>query len=290
MVSGVENFSNTNYFELQSKLKAVSDKQGVLGKAWNGFKEFSGLGKSESDCESMLEKYKNGSISFDEALSYIEDFEKRQDNASELISNLATGVGAIAFTTATAGAGTIVWATAAKAAPIGAAIKSGVNMLDRATNDVEGDALDVKEVTKDVISGAVTGTTSAVSSGIFKGRADGTMALSTSIKNGAKCGVACGSLSGSTSYLTDVALDEDKEFSAGDLIKNTATSALVSGTVGGAVGAGAYNSVAHNGIFSQVNRDSLKQAFTEDSVLSSIRKIAGDKVKAIFNSVKSKFA
>lgn len=271
MISGVENFSNAKYLELQSKLNEVGDKQGFLGNAWNGFKEFSGLGKSESDCESMLEKYKNGAINFEEALAYIEDFEKKQDNSVDLITNIATGVGAIAYM----GAGTFAFPAAFAAAPIGAAIKTAVNVLDRSTNKVEGDALDAKEIAKDVVSGAVTGTTSAVSSGIFEGVKQGN--IFTSVKNGVKCGVACGAMSGSTSYLTDVALDKDKDFDAGDLIGNTATSALVSGVVGGTIGGGVYANVTKGGVLNNID------GVTRDSVLSSGRKIGGNFVRQTGN-------
>lgn len=268
MINGVENFSNAKYLELQSKLKDVGDKQGVLGQAWNGFKEFSGLGKSEKNCESMLEKYKNGKIGFEEALSYIEDFEKRQDGAVDLMTNIATGVGAIAY----AGTGPVGFVAALGAAPIGAAIKTGVNIFDRATNDVEGDALDAKEIVKDTVSGAVTGATSAVSSGIFKGIDQKNIGLS--VKNGIKCGLECGAISGSTSYLTDVALDSDKDFNAGDLVANAANSALVSGAVGGVVGGGVYQNITNGGFLTHFNNN-----IARDSLLSSARKIGGNTVR-----------
>ncbi len=289
MVDGVKNFSNRKYLELQTKLEEVKDKQGIVGKTWNGFKELTGLGVSEDSCENMLENFKKGKLSFEEAVSYIEEFEKKQDSSVDLLTNIATGVGAIAFTTFAPIAGTGALAVALSA-PVGSVIKAGTKIIDRATNDVENDALNSKEIIKDAVKGAVTGATSTVSSGIFKGRATGTMELATSIKNGAKCGLACGALSGSTSYITDTALDEDKDFNTGELIANTATSALVSGTVGGLFGAGAYSNVTKDGIFAHVNRENLTQAFAEDSVLSSARKIAGNRVNSAKNFFKTSAA
>ncbi len=290
MVYGAENFSSVNYLELESKLKDIHSKQGVLGKFWNNVKEFTTFGKSEKDCEKMLEKYKSGYISFEEAVGYIEDFEKKQENTVDLLTNIATGIGAIAYVTATAGTGPIGWTTALLGAPVGALIKSGANLLDRATNEVQRDALDVKEIAHDVVSGAVTGMTSAVSSGIFKGRASGQINFATSVKNGIKCGLSCGAISGSSSYLTDVVLDEDKEFNTADLLNSTASNALISGAVGGVIGGAACNNVIHSGIFSKVNRNNLAQAFGEDSFLSSSRKVLSNKVKNVTENLKTNFA
>ena len=272
-LGGIYNNSSANKKtqELEEKLKEVQDEQGFLGKTWNGFKEITNLGLSNSDCEKMVDKYNNGEISFEEAVSYIEDFESKQETMSELGANILTGIGAIAFATTALSAGPIGWVAAiAKGAPIGAALKTGIKTLDRATNDIEGDALDMKQMTKDAISGALTGTTSAVSAGVGAGIKAGKVGLS--ILNGAKCGTICGSVSGAASYLADVAFEEDKEFNTGELLKNTATSAFVSGTVGAVVGGGMY------GLSSNVGKEATKtlgQTIVADSSSSTARKLLG---------------
>ena len=272
-LGGIYNNSSANKKtqELEEKLKEVQDEQGFLGKTWNGFKEITNLGLSNSDCEKMVDKYNNGEISFEEAVSYIEDFESKQETMSELGANILTGIGAIAFATTALSAGPIGWVAAiAKGAPIGAALKTGIKTLDRATNDIKGDALDMKQMTKDAISGALTGTTSAVSSGVGAGIKAGKVGLS--ILNGAKCGTICGSVSGAASYLADVAFEEDKEFNTGELLKNTATSAFVSGTVGAVVGGGMY------GLSSNVGKEATKtlgQTIVADSSSSTARKLLG---------------
>lgn len=272
-LGGIYNNSSANKKtqELEEKLKEVQDEQGFLGKTWNGFKEITNLGLSNSDCEKMVDKYNNGEISFEEAVSYIEDFKSKQETMSELGANILTGIGAIAFATTALAAGPIGWVAAiAKGAPIGAALKTGIKTLDRATNDVEGDTLNMKQMTKDAISGALTGTTSAVSSGVGAGIKAGKVGLS--ILNGAKCGTICGSVSGAASYLADVAFEEDKEFNTGELLKNTATSAFVSGTVGAVVGGGMY------GLSSNVGKEATKtlgQTIVADSSSSTARKLLG---------------
>lgn len=257
--------------ELENKLKEVQNEQGFLGKSWNALKEVTNLGLSNSDCEKLVDKYNNGEISFEEAVSYIEDFESKQNTMSELGANILTGIGAIAFATTALSAGPIGWAAAIiKGAPIGAALKTGIKTLDRATNDVENDSIDIKQMTKDAISGAVTGTTSAVSSGVGAGIKAGKIGLS--ILNGAKCGTICGTVSGATSYLTDVAFEDNKEFNTEELIKNTATSAFISGTVGAVVGGGMYGLSANTG---KEATKTLGQTIVADSTSSSARKGLG---------------
>ena len=160
---------------LEETLQNIEDKQGILGKAWNGIKEITTLGVSESDCESMLEKYNKGEVSFEKAIEYLEEYDSKQETLSGLLSNIVTGVGAIAI----AGAGPVGWGMAfIKGAPIGAAIKAGIGVLDRATNDVEDDAIDGKQIVKDVVSGALTGAASAVSGSqcfIYKGLENASM-------------------------------------------------------------------------------------------------------------------
>ncbi len=276
----------TGLHNLNNRWEEIKAHQGVLGKAWNEFKEATNLGQSVSDCESMLEKYKNHEITLDEAMEYINSFDEKQSDMTNLISNIATGVASIAIATtamfATGGA-SIGWGLAMlKGAPIGAVIKTGLKTLDRATNDVEGDALDKKEIIKDVVSGAVTGTTSAVSSHIFAGVK--AAKLSTSIINGTKCGLVCGAMSGSANYLTDTALDENKEFNFDELAQNAATSALVSGSVGAFVGGGVYGVENMLGNVGKDVTSSLSHTITRDSFLSSSRKVLGNAERQAFSS------
>lgn len=255
---------------LKSRFAEINDKQGVLGSIWNGVKEITNSGVSKSDCENILEKYNKGEISFDKALEYINNYDKKQNNATELEANIVTGIASIAFATCMA-TGPIGWGAALLfGAPVGALVKAGIKIFDRATNKVKNDEFDTKQITKDMISGAVTGAASAVSSGVGAGIKAGKLSLS--VKNGAKCGVECGALAGATSYATNVAFDKDKHFNMNDFVKTTATSAFVSGTVGAAVGVGMY------GLSNNIGQDvakSLKQTIIDDSLSSSSRKILG---------------
>lgn len=266
-ISNVRKIDEQSIF-LEEKLENIEDKQGILGKAWNGIKEFTSLGVSQSDCENMLEKYNKGEISFEEAVNYLDEYDSKQETMSGLFENILTGVGGIALATATAGTGNAIgWGLAfLKGAPVGAVIKTGLGALDRATNDIEGDALDGKQIAKDAISGALTGAASAVSGSeclIYKsvGKNITTNKIGNSIIKGALCGVECGAMSGVATYMTDVALG-DKKFNFGDLTSDTLTSVFVSGSVGGALG----------GVTANLGGSS---SVAKDCLLSSTRKALG---------------
>lgn len=228
-----------NAAALEDELAAVQDEQGVFMNAWDDFKGFLGVGTSSSKCEDAIERYKNGDISYEEALSEIEKFDTKQSSSLDLFANIATGVSAVVAGTAAAAA---VVATGGAAAPAviaalagagaGAVTKSGVKFTDRATNNIKDDALDGKQIAKDAISGAISGAISAATIG--NGSVIG--AKAGAIKS-AKLGVKTGAISGSSNYLLDCAFDENKDFNVGELALNTASGALVSGAVGGIMGA-----------------------------------------------------
>ena len=277
--------------EVNDRWNQIKAQQGFLGKAWNGVKELTHLGKSETRCESMLKQYEMGEISLEEAIEYIEDFNNKQENMTDLIANVATGIGSISVATiATGGLAIGPCIAIAKGAPTGAVIKTGLKTLDRATNDVKGDALDGKEIIKDVVSGATTGATSAVSSNIFKGVKEATktmtvaQGLKTSVLNGTKCGLACGAVSGAINYSTNAILDDDKKFNFGDLTKVTLTSSAISGTVGATVGGGVFGIESALGNLGQSSALSTSGIIVRDSALSSTRKVLGNAEKQLINA------
>lgn len=273
---------------LEEKLSSIQDEQGIIGKTFNGIKEFTGLGVSYDDCQSMVEKYEQGLISFDEAVEFIDTYDKKQSTTTQLITNVATGVGAIAVAT-TAMASMPVSAVGlglavAKGAPIGAALKTGIGILDRATNNVEDDAADLKQIAKDAISGSMTGVTSAISSGVGAGIKAGKIGLS--ILNGTKCGALCGGASAGVNYLTDVAFG-DRDFKFGDLTKDVAFSSFVSGSVGAVVGAGIYGLSGIKGLVGTTGKEvtnSTSQVIAKDATASSLRKALGQKEKDILSA------
>ena len=273
-VSGLTNKSVAEYkkayAELSNLFEDVKDKQGAIGSLWDDVKGITGVGVSEEKCASMLEKFKNGEINFEQAASYIEKYDTKQNDTTDLIANILTGVASISATTIAGVMGGPLLPILALGAGVGAITKACIKFFDRATNKVQNDEFDAKLIAKDVVTGAVTGATSAVPSGVAQGIKTGSKALA--IKNGIKCGVACGAASGSINYMTDVALG-DKDFNFGDMATSAAASAFLSGTVGAGVGAGLYDIANFKGMVGKEVSKTLSQAIASDSASSSARKV-----------------
>ena len=231
--------------ELSSMLNDAEDKQGIVGSAWNSFKSFIGIGSSTKKCENAISDFKEGKISYDEAKSIISDFDSKQDGSVNMFSNLATGVvvaGVIASAVATGG---LSLGVVAAAAGVGGATKAGLKFADRATNKVKGDALDGKQIVKDGLSGAVEGVATAATMGIGSAAKNvaGETAKSTlksaivsGAKEGAKTGGVAGAITGAGEYTINASMEDDVEFNAQGLLKNTAANALGGAVAGGVIG------------------------------------------------------
>lgn len=231
--------------ELSSMLSDTEDKQGIVGSAWNSFKSFIGIGSSTKKCENAISDFKEGKISYDEAKSIISDFDSKQESSVNMFSNIATGVvvaGGVASAVATGG---LSLGAVAAAAGVGGATKAGLKFADRATNNVKGDALDGKQIVKDGLSGAVEGVATAATMGIGSAvknvageTAKSTLkgAIISGAKEGAKTGGVAGAITGAGEYTVNAAMEDDVEFNAGDLLKNTAANALGGAVAGGVIG------------------------------------------------------
>ena len=76
---------------LEEEFEEVQDKQGFLGKLWNGIKNVTGIGLGSNKVEDAIEDYNNGEISYEEALETIESYEEKQEGGVNLITNIAAG-------------------------------------------------------------------------------------------------------------------------------------------------------------------------------------------------------
>ena len=285
----VDVVNTSSYNQLQLKLKEAKNKQGVLGQTWNSFKEVTGFGQSYSDCKKMVEKYKDGEISMTEAMEYIQDFEDKQDNITDLKKNIITGTSAIVATAGAVAAGGALAPILLTGAAVGAIAKTAVGLIDRGTNKVKNDEFDAKTIAKDVISGATTGAASALPSGAVSGKLASKFTNKTiqgMVKYGT-CSALCGATSGAIGYTTDVALNEDKQFDFGELVKNSATSAFVSGTVGAGLGAFQVSDAGQTLTkdLEKLGHSDKASVSIRDSFFSSLRKIFGrnvnDGIKAV---------
>ncbi len=254
---------------LNEQLENVRNKQGFFSKAWNGFKELVNLGTSVEKCEAVIEKYKNGEISYEEASAEIQNFANKQDSSLNLFSNIASSVLAIAViaavTACTGGIGTA--AAIAIGVGTGAATKAGFKLADRSTNAVEGDEFDAKQIAQDALSGAVTGGLAAAT----MGTAGSASCVKEAVKGCAETGVKTGALAGSSNYVIDCAFDDDKDFDIKDFAVDTITSAAVGGAVGGIMG-GTNGLLRANGI--------LKSGCNLETMVSSTQNASIENVAA----------
>lgn len=236
---------------LEAQLQEIQDKNGYKMQLWDKTKNALNVGANSEKCEKSIEKYKNGEITFEEALAEIENYGEKQDNSLNLFSNILTSFVAIGAATvvavATGGAATPL-VLAAVGAGSGAIAKAGTKLVDRATNKIENDELDAKQIGKDMLSGAVTGAIAQVTMGTGSGTKVCAEAGAGAVKSkiaanvgknalkSAKTGVKFGAISGAANYTIDCTFEKDKKFNIEDLAKTSVSNAIVGGTVGTIVG------------------------------------------------------
>ena len=179
----------------------------------------------------------------------------------------------------------IIQSKIAIGAGAGALTKAGFKTIDRATNEVEGDALDGKEIAKDALSGAVTGGIAVWT----MGTAGSAGTVGQAVKGCTQTGIKTGAISGAANYSIDCAFDEDKDFDAGELINTTAESAIVGGAVGAIMG-GINGGLHASGVLkSGCNLDSMVSKNTAtnindvaaNSACTTSYKVLNDRIRAI---------
>lgn len=243
-----EDFNTVNKEEqsssLQTQLETVSEEQGIISSLWNGLKCLTGIGSSTSKCEKLIEDFENGKISYEEASSAISEFQEKQKNSVNLVSNIATGVATVAVLGSAVMTGGLSLGIVAAAAGVGAATKAGLKFADRATNKVKGDALDGKQIAKDALSGAVDGAVSVATMGIgsaaVTGKTVATQSIKQTIINGAKYGAMDGAISGGVTgagdYAIEAAFEDNIDFNLEDFAKSAVTNAAGGALAGSVMG------------------------------------------------------
>lgn len=229
---------------LESKLAGIKDEQGAISSAWNSLKCLTGIGSSTKKCEQAIQDFKAGKITYEEADTIISEFSTKQKSSVNLVANIATGVAAVAVVASAVATGGLSLGVIAAGAAVGGATKAGIKFADRATNKVEGDALDGKQIAKDALSGAVDGAVSVATMGIGSTAVTGTTVANQTLKQtviqgakaGAKAGAISGAATGAADYSIEAAFEEDVDFNLKDLAVNTAVTAAGGAVAGGVMG------------------------------------------------------
>lgn len=265
--------TDENISLLEDNLSKAKDNQGVIGSLWNGIKSITGLGSSTKKCEQALADYKNGKITFDEADSIISGFESKQKSSVNLVSNILTGVAATLVVGSAVLTGGLSLGVVAGAAAVGGATKAGLKFLDRATNKVEGDAADAKQIIKDSLSGAIDGAVSVATAGMGTAAVTGKTVAEQTLKetvkqgiiSGAKAGAVSGAVTGAGDYTIEAALEEDVDFNAADLAKSTLMNAAGGAVAGGVMG-GIASGVQYNKASKAINTEALTDDIPETAI------------------------
>ena len=227
---------NAQVQNLQNTLNNAKNEQGVIGKAWDGIKGLTGLGLSEKKCQKYINNVQNGTMSYDEAFSKISKYSGKQKSGVNLITGISTGAitaAALGFAPLTGGASILA------AAGIGAATKAGLKTVDRATNNIQNDAFNIKQIAKDGLSGALDGAVSSATIGIGKEAVLSATTAKEAMKQGAIAGAKGGAISGAAIGAGDYSIDcafGDQKFEADDLIVNTAYGAIAGAATGAVIG------------------------------------------------------
>ena len=176
--SSVSSKSETS--TLRDEFNSVKEEQGLIGKAWDGIKNFFNMKTGSDNIEDTITKYENGEISEQEAKSALENYKNGQKMCVDVAADITSGiiaVGAAALAPVTGGASLLV------AAGAGAVSKTAIKASDAL---LAGREYELKDLGYDLITGSVNGAIAPLSNAL--GGAAGTgvaKACGLNVVNGA---------------------------------------------------------------------------------------------------------
>ena len=198
--------------KLQTSYIEAKASQGLISKGIDTIKSLFSMKGTSKSAKKAIENYQMGTISYNEAMKEIENFEEKSKTSTDSITSAISAIGAFAGASIMKAKGGTTAKMFALAVGLGAGIKTLMGIGERGTNQVAGDTLDATKLAKDLaqgsINGAITGSVSIVS-------AKPSMVSTTS--SGALTGAISGSLMGVSDYSINC-IDENKEFSINDMI------------------------------------------------------------------------
>lgn len=165
---------------LRDEFNSVKEEQGLIGKAWDGIKNFFNMKTGSDNIEDTITKYENGEISEQEAKSALENYKNGQKMCVDVAADITSGiiaVGAAALAPVTGGASLLV------AAGAGAVSKTAIKASDAF---LAGREYELKDLGYDLITGSVNGAIAPLSNAL--GGAAGTgvaKACGLNVVNGA---------------------------------------------------------------------------------------------------------
>ncbi len=136
---------------LKAELNKTKEKQGLIGKAWDGIKNIFGMKAGSNNVEKTIEKLENGEISQEKAQEVLTKYQDGQKMCVDIVGDMLSGIVAVGCAAAapfTGGASLLV------AAGAGAAVKVAIKGVDCA---VGGRDYKLKDFGYDLITGSING-------------------------------------------------------------------------------------------------------------------------------------
>ncbi len=158
---------------LRSEFETVKNGQGLIGKAWDGIKNFFGMKNGSNKVEETIQKAENGEITLEEAYEQIEKYKNGQEQSVDLVADVASGIASFASFSLATGVGLaaapftggaslgLVAAGLGIAGASGAIIKAGIKGIDAAVGGREYDSLGY-----DLATGGINGIFAPITAGI----------------------------------------------------------------------------------------------------------------------------
>lgn len=198
--------------KLQTSYIEAKVSQGLISKGIDTIKSLFSMKGTSKSAKKAIENYQMGTISYNEAMKEIENFEEKSKTSTDSITSAISAIGAFAGASIMKAKGGTTAKMFALAVGLGAGIKTLMGIGERGTNQVAGDTLDATKLAKDLAQGSING---AITGGVSIVSAKPSKVSTTS--SGALTGAISGSLMGVSDYSINC-IDENKEFSINDMI------------------------------------------------------------------------
>lgn len=155
---------NNEVADLRKTLKETKEKQGFIGKLWDGFKNITKIGAGSSKAEKAITDFENGKISKEEMEKAVNGYTEGQKMVVDVVADVASGilaVGAFALAVPTGGASLAVGLGVATV--VGSGVKVGIKAGDAKATGKEYTG---KDLLYDTATGAINGLLAPVTNGI----------------------------------------------------------------------------------------------------------------------------
>lgn len=159
-----DSFTLTNKSEIRKEFEEVKNQQGLIGKAWDGFKNLFGMKSGSKHVEEIIKKAEKGEITQEEAKEAIAKYKDGQNTSVDVVADVASGIlSVLAFTLAVPTGGASLAIGLGLATAVGAGIKVGVKATDALTTGKEYKG---KDLLYDTVTGGINGLLGPITNGV----------------------------------------------------------------------------------------------------------------------------